>query len=212
MQALSNGIFDPGNAIDGDTLLNRLATLMISLLAAVPLSAQTIEGLIAHPQITFHTTEGEIVIELDTLRAPYTVAHFVELAEKGHFDGTMFHRVVRDFVVQGGGYDTKYEVREDETALPNESGNGLSNRRGTLAMARTSNPHSANSQFFFNLKDNTNLDPQSDRWGYTVFAKVVEGMSVVDTIGTLPTGPGGPFKSEVPNLPVVIEKTEVMAR
>ncbi len=188
---------------------------LLVLLALIPMAtafAQDTDGLIAHPQVTLHTTEGDIVIELDTNRAPYTVANFIRLAESGYFNDTIFHRVVRNFVIQGGGFDKKFEAKEDDTRVPNESGNGLSNRRGTIAMARTNDPHSANSQFFVNVRDNVMLDPQADRWGYAVFGKVTDGMEFVDVISSLPTGPGGPFDSEVPNLPIIIERVSVTAR
>lgn len=186
--------------------------MRITLAAAAALLATAgASADIAHPLVELQTTEGRIVLELDTRRAPLTVANFLALARAGKLDGTMFHRVVRDFVIQAGGYDAKYEVREDDTAtVANESGNGLSNRRGTIAMARTEDPHSAASQFYINLADNGQLDPRPDRWGYAVFGKVVEGMDVVDGIGNLPTGPGGPFDRSVPALPVIIEKVTVV--
>lgn len=160
----------------------------------------------AYPQIEVRTSEGTFVLELNGRRAPLTVAHFLSLVESDFYDGLVFHRIVRDFVIQGGGFTPKYELKEPDDTIPNESGNGLGNARGTIAMARTSNPHSANTQFFINLVDNgPTLDPQPDRWGYAVFGQVIHGMDVVDAIGTLPTGAGGPFPAEVPNMPVIIE-------
>ncbi len=191
----------------------RYALLLFAiLLQPQPILAEDKPGLIAHPLVTLHTTEGDIVLELDYKRAPYTVENFVQLAESGYYDGTIFHRVVRNFVVQGGGFDTEYEGKEAAASIPNESGNGLSNRRGTVALARTNEPHSGNAQFFINVRDNVALNPQADRWGYAVFGKVITGMEFVDVIASLPTGPGGPFKSEVPTLPIIIEKVSVEAR
>lgn len=186
-----------------------LITVIAIAAIAVPATSAG-QKLIAHPQVKLETTEGVIVIELDTKRAPLSVAHFVKLTRNGFYDGTIFHRVARDFVVQGGGYSTKFVEKEDSETLANESGNGLTNRRGTIAMARTDDPHSANSQFFINVSDNTQLDPRSDRWGYAVFGKVIEGMDVVDGIASLPTGPGGSLPKEVPLLQVVIKKATVI--
>ena len=184
-------------------------TLLAALVCAAP--ALSADGLIAHPVVRLTTTEGVITVELDTKRAPLTVEHFVNLVRSDFYSGTIFHRVVRGFVVQGGGYSTTYEERESEGGIPNESGNGLSNVTGTIAMARTEDPHSANSQFYFNLADNTQLDPRADRWGYAVFGKVIEGMEIVETMGNLPTGPGGPFQQSVPAIPIIIEKAEVIS-
>lgn len=158
------------------------------------------------PQVEVRTTEGTFVLELNGRRAPLTVAHFLSLVESDFYDGLVFHRIVRGFVIQGGGFTPKYELKEPDDSIPNESGNGLSNERGTVAMARTSDPHSANTQFFINLVDNgPKLDPQPERWGYAVFGQVIHGMDVVDAIATLPTGAGGPFPADVPTMPVIIE-------
>ncbi|MEM8981999.1 MAG: peptidylprolyl isomerase [Pseudomonadota bacterium] len=190
--------------------------LLPRLLATVMLAAAAVHSanadMIAHPQVALTTSEGRIVIELDAKRAPLTAERFVGLVRQGYYDGLIFHRVVRNFVIQAGGYDTKYESEETDEGLPNESGNGLSNLRGTVAMARTSDPHSAGAQFFINIANNTMLNPdiQRQRWGYAVFGRVIEGMDIVDTISSLPTGPGGPFKKEVPALPVIIEKATVI--
>ena len=133
---------------------------------------------------------GSFVIELDTERAPLTVANFLEYVRAGHYNGTIFHRVINNFVAQGGGYDEKYVEKPTRAGIPNESGNGLSNRRGTVGLARTGEPHSGNAQFYINLADNPALDPQASRWGYAVFGRVVEGMNVVDDIGAVATGAG----------------------
>ncbi len=182
-----------------------LITILCALLLAAAATPAVGKDVPSYPQVEIRTTEGSIVLELNGKRAPLTVAHFLQLVENGFYRGTVFHRIVRDFVIQGGGYDARYALKEPDGTVPNESGNGLSNERGTVAMARTNDPHSANTQFFINLADNTQLDPQPERWGYAVFGAVIHGMDVVDDIATLPTGPGGPFPSEVPTLSVIIE-------
>ncbi|MEM7277003.1 MAG: peptidylprolyl isomerase [Pseudomonadota bacterium] len=182
--------------------------LIALLLSTLPLTTSA-DDLIAHPIVELQTTEGKIVLELDTKRAPLTVRNFVKLVRSGYYNGTIFHRIARGFVVQGGGYNTKYESKESEQELPNESGNGLRNERGTVAMARLEYPHSANAQFFINIKDNPHLDPNPDQWGYTVFGEVIEGMDIIDLISNFPTGPGGHLSSEVPLLPIVINKALV---
>ena len=189
-----------------------LQVLLALFICSTATAAESKGAPIAHPEVRIETTEGTIVLELDTRRAPLSVGHFLGLAESGFYKGTIFHRVVRGFVVQGGGHDAKYKLKEDAQTIPNESGNGLRNLRGTIAMARTGDPHSANSQFYINVADNTQLDPQPGRWGYAVFGKVTEGMDVVDAIANLPTGPGGPFKQSVPTLPIVIKTVEVVSR
>ncbi len=159
----------------------------------------------AHPHVKFETTEGTIVLELDGRRAPVTVSNFLQLLDRGYFDGTIFHRVVQDFVIQGGGFTPGLEPKESVQHIFNESGNGLKNMRGTIVMARQDDPHTATAQFFINLKDNASLDPQPTRWGFAVFGYVIEGMDVVDRISNMPTGPGGRFPSDVPVVPVVIK-------
>ena len=160
----------------------------------------------AHPHVTLETTEGTIVLELEGKRAPITVRNFLSLVDNGHFDGTIFHRVIPNFMIQGGGFTPGFKDREPEQTIPNESGNGMSNVYGTIAMARTSDPHSASAQFFINVAFNTQLDPNPDSWGYAVFGYVIEGMDVVDKIAGVQTGPGGKFKEDVPVVPIVIKK------
>lgn len=179
--------------------------LCILLMALAP-AALPQQEVPAHPYIKLETTEGDILIELDGRRAPVTVANFLGLVESGYFDGTVFHRVIEDFMIQGGGFTQALELKEPSDLLVNESGNGLRNMRGTIAMARRENPHSANAQFFINVKDNSALDPQRDRWGYAVFGNVVEGMDVVDKISKVRTGPQGPFRQDVPVAAIVINK------
>jgi cyclophilin family peptidyl-prolyl cis-trans isomerase len=163
----------------------------------------------AHVQVV--TSMGNFVIELNAERAPLTVAHFLKLVDEGHFTGTIFHRVVPNFVIQGGGFDSNYNPTPPGTKVVNESGNGLSNTRTTVGMARGSEPHGADGQFYVNLYDNAALDPNQTRWGYAVFGKVISGMEVVDRIGNVPTGSRGPIKEDTPLKPVVIQKIERIA-
>jgi peptidyl-prolyl cis-trans isomerase B (cyclophilin B) len=160
------------------------------------------------PRVTLTTSKGEITIELDEAKAPVTSRNFLSYVASGHFDGTIFHRVIPDFMIQGGGFDISMRQKPTDAPIVNEADNGLKNGRGSIAMARTSDPHSASCQFFINLKDNGFLDhtaktPQG--WGYAVFGKVVAGMDVVDAIAQVRTGRSGPH-SDVPLEPVVIEK------
>jgi cyclophilin family peptidyl-prolyl cis-trans isomerase len=143
-----------------------------------------------YPHYLVETNMGNFTMELFTSRAPLTVANFDQYVVEGFYEGVVFHRVITNFVVQTGGYDESYTKKSTLPEIPNESGNGLSNRRGFIAMARTADPHSADSQFYINLADNLALDPRPTRWGYTVFGRVIEGMEVVDQIGYTATGPG----------------------
>jgi cyclophilin family peptidyl-prolyl cis-trans isomerase len=181
-------------------------TTLILLLLSVLAVAQAEDRIPAHPHINVETTEGTFVLELEGKRAPLTVRNFLSLVDSGHFDGTIFHRVIPNFMIQGGGYTPDLKQRETDNTVPNESGNGLSNAYGTIAMARTSDPHSANAQFFVNVADNSRLDPNPDNWGYTVFGYVIEGMEVVDKIAKVQTGPAGRFPKDVPTVPIVIRK------
>lgn len=164
----------------------------------------------AHPHIEIVTTEGTIKLELDGKQAPITVARVLELVDNGYYDGKVFHRVIPGFMIQGGGYTPSLKLHEPAEPIANESGNGLSNVRGTIVMARTVDPHSAISQFFINVADNERLDPSKSayngNWGYTVFGIVIEGMDIVDKIANVQAGPGGEFSSDVPVIPVVIKK------
>jgi cyclophilin family peptidyl-prolyl cis-trans isomerase len=160
------------------------------------------------PRVRIQTNKGAVIIELDPNRAPLSVANFLEYVRSGHYQGTIFHRVINNFVAQAGGYDEKLVEKPTRAAVANEAGNGLSNKRGTIAMARTGNPHSGTSQFYINLGDNVALDPQVSRWGYAVFGRVVEGMDVVDAIASVETGEMGSFRSDVPLKPIVIQKME----
>ncbi len=161
---------------------------------------------IADKIIIIQTSEGNITLHLDGRRAPITVNNFLELIKKDYFNGTVFHRVIPNFMIQGGGFDKNLIDLESTNSIPNESGNGLSNLRGTISMARTSEPHSANAQFFINTKDNRSLNPKSGNWGYAVFGSVIDGMDVVDKISKKPTGPKGRFSKDVPIESIIINK------
>ena len=160
-------------------------------------------------QATMKTSKGTITLDLFESDAPNTVKNFTDLAKKGYYDGLKFHRVIPNFMIQGGGYTPGLDLKEEKAFIPNESGNGLAHRRGTVALARLAEPHTANAQFFINLKDNEHLNPSSapgrERWGYTVFGMVIDGMDVVDRIAAVETGPQGDFASDVPIVPVVIK-------
>lgn len=157
--------------------------------------------------VRMETSLGRIVLQLDPQRAPKTVANFVGYVKSGYYDGLIFSRVIAGFMAQGGGYDSAYRQRKMQPPVRNEADNGLKNVRGSIAMARTGMPHSATSEFFINFADNSNLDyPSFDSWGYTVFGRVIEGMDVVDKMEAIPTGPGGPFPTDVPQTPIMITK------
>jgi len=181
--------------------------------AAAPAPATT-EAAAANPRVALHTTMGDIVIELYPDKAPKSVENFLQYVKDKHYDGTIFHRVIDGFMVQGGGFNEKLQQKPVRAAVPNEADNGLSNTRGTVAMARTNEPNSATAQFFVNVVDNSRLDHVSKEngftWGYTVFAKVVAGMDVVDRIKAVETGEAGPFQKDVPKTPVVINTAELL--
>jgi cyclophilin family peptidyl-prolyl cis-trans isomerase len=153
------------------------------------------------------TNMGNFTIELNAERAPLTVANFLKNVDAGYYSKTIFHRVVPNFIIQGGGFDADFKAKPADKVV-NESGNGLSNTRTTVGMARNNDPHGSDSQFFVNLYDNAALDPNQTRWGYAVFGKIVQGMEVIDQIGNVPTGSRGPFKEDSPLKPVIIERIE----
>ena len=187
----------------------RSARLLIAaLLLAAGLAAHAEESS-GNPRVRVDTNMGQFVIELDSARAPLTVANFLEYVRAGFYNGTVFHRVISNFVAQGGGFDEKYQEKPVRASIPNESGNGLSNRRGTIGLARTADPHSGTAQFYVNLADNAGLDPQPSRWGYAVFGRVVDGMQVVDDIGAVATGGTDVFEN-APLKPIVVIKIEEM--
>jgi len=159
--------------------------------------------------IKLHTNHGTITLELDAEKAPKTVENFVAYVESGHYDNTIFHRVIDGFMIQGGGFASGMKQKPTRDNIENEAKNGLKNARGSIAMARTSEPHSASAQFFINLSDNGFLDyPGQDGWGYCVFGRVTDGMDVVDKIKAVKTGRSG-FHQDVPVEDVIIERAEV---
>jgi peptidyl-prolyl cis-trans isomerase A (cyclophilin A) len=182
-------------------LLPLLPVALLALAAHAPAWAQ---------KVRLDTSMGEIIIELDAAKAPKSVANFVEYVNAGHYDGTIFHRVIPDFMIQGGGFTPEMQQKPTRAPIPLEARNGLSNVRGSVAMARTNVPDSATAQFFINIKDNAFLDAANarDGNGYAVFGKVVSGMDVVDKIWALPTGNKGPYQN-VPVTPVMIRKASV---
>lgn len=187
--------------------LVRVLVLFCAVLA--PLHSWSADPL--HPRVRMNTTLGSFVIELDGERAPLTTQHFLERVRAGHYNGTIFHRVVANFVAQGGGYDAKFVEKPPGPPVVNESGNGLSNVRGTVGLARGAEPHGGTVQFYINLQDNGALNPQPSRWGYAVFGRIVDGMTTVDEIGNVATGEGsGDLTEYVPRKAIVIESAEVL--
>jgi cyclophilin family peptidyl-prolyl cis-trans isomerase len=171
-----------------------------------------------YPQVKFVTSAGEFVVEVYTDKTPKTAENFLTYVRDGHYNGTIFHRVINNFMIQGGGYDAKYNEKATRPPIKHEGveakANGAPrNTVGVLSMARTNNPHSASAQFFINVKDNDFLDHQSatqQGWGYVAFGKVIAGMDVVNRIKQMPTGPGGPFPSDVPQTQVVIQSATLV--
>ena len=185
----------------------------VALLLLVPAVAMAAESGGGKVMVKLDTSKGAIVLELDAAKAPKTVANFVEYVKAGYYDGLIFHRVIKGFMAQGGGVTADYQSKPTRPPIVNEAGNGLKNLRGTIAMARTGEVNSATGQFFINLVDNAFLDHRDDSpagFGYCVFGKVVKGMDVVDAIAAIPTGPGGPFGSDVPTQAVTITKASVV--
>jgi cyclophilin family peptidyl-prolyl cis-trans isomerase len=189
-----------------------LSTCLTSSFAAeTPAKPAAAPTPVASPQVQVVTSMGNFTIELNAERAPLTVANFLKYVDQGHYSGTIFHRVVANFVIQGGGFDAGGKAIPAPNKVVNESGNGLTNQRGTVGLARSSEPHGGDSQFYVNLYDNEALDPNKTRWGYAVFGKVVQGMEVVDKIGNVQTGSRGIFKEDSPLQPVIIERIERVA-
>ena len=163
------------------------------------------------PRVRVTTSMGDFTIELLPDRAPLTVPNFLRYVKEGFYSGTLIHRVIANFVIQGGGYEASdSRLKPVHEPIVNESGNGLQNKRGMVGLARSEPAHSGNAQFYVNLVDNPDLDPLATRWGYTVFGKVVEGMDVIDRIGVIATGAVGSFKSDAPVKPVIIEKVVLL--
>jgi len=188
--------------------MTRPTLALLALLATCAAAAQPASTLA--PRVRFETSVGDFTVEVDTVRAPLTGENFLRYVRDGAYDGTVFHRVIANFVVQGGGYDDRLAARPPRAPIPNESGNGLSNRRGTLGLAREESPHSGSSQFYVNLSDNSGLDPLPSRWGYAVFGRVVEGMDVVDRLGYMRTETVPNFGADVPVERPVVRRAYVM--
>ena len=194
-------------------LTRRNATVVLAALSLSAALAQAAEP--AAPKVKIATSEGDFVVEVYPDKAPKTAANFLQYVKDKHYDGTIFHRVISNFMVQGGGYDNAYAEKKTRAPVVHEGREALAkggpkNVVGTLAMARTNNPDSASSQFFINVKDNDFLNPSTQAPGYTVFGKVVSGMDVVNKIKAVPTGSGGPFPSDVPKTPVVIKSATLV--
>jgi peptidyl-prolyl cis-trans isomerase A (cyclophilin A) len=167
------------------------------------------------PKVKFSTSVGDFVVEVYPDKAPKTVENFLQYVRDKHYDGTVFHRVIDNFMVQGGGYDAGYTEKKTRAPVPHEGREALAkgggkNVAGTLAMARTNDPNSASAQFFINVKDNDFLNPTPSAFGYTVFGKVVSGMDVVNKIKATPTGPGGPFPGDVPKTPILVNSATLI--
>ena len=174
----------------------------------------SITGYAANPQVEIKTNLGSMVVELYPDKAPKTVDNFLRYVKDGHYRDTVFHRVIPGFMIQGGGFDKTLAQKPTRASVENEASNGLRNDVGTIAMARTSDPHSATAQFFINVSNNAFLNhtsPTSQGYGYTVFGKVIRGMDVVEKIARTPTGRRGPFPSDVPMSDIVIEETRLIA-
>ena len=189
--------------------------LSLGLTNTISAHAQDAAKPVNAPQIKFVTNIGEFVAEVYPDKAPKTVENFLQYVRDKHYDGTIFHRVISNFMIQGGGYDARYIERKTRPPVMHEGLEALSkggprNTVGTLAMARTNAPHSATAQFFINVTDNGFLDPSPQQPGYTVFGKVISGMDVVNRIRVIPTGFGGPFPSDVPRTQVVIQSATVL--
>lgn len=188
----------------------RSLVLALGLVALTAIGPALRPAIGAEPtQVKVETSAGDFVLQLDEVRAPLTVANFLKYVNDGFYDGTIFHRVVNGFVIQGGGYTPDMTLKPPRPGLVNESGNGLTNKRGSVAMARTAEPHSGDSQFYVNLADNLALDPKPTRWGYAVFGEVVQGLEIVDEIGHRVTGNKAGMQ-DVPLEPVIIRKVTVL--
>jgi cyclophilin family peptidyl-prolyl cis-trans isomerase len=207
-----------------------IAASVANVSAQAPKAAEKTAAVSGKPQVEMKTSLGTIVIELDAAAAPKTVENFLEYVKSGFYEGTIYHRIIKNFMAQGGGFDKAMAQKPTRAPVINEGEQaekaGIKNDRGTIAMARTNDPHSATGQFFINLKDNAflnasmaknNVPPQCKAetpppqcknfgWGYTAFGKVISGMDIVDKMAEVPTGSGGPFPSDVPQTQIVIEK------
>ena len=192
------------------SILDRFFRTLSFSLAGLLLSAVAFAATAA-PRVEMQTTLGKITLELDAAKAPKSVENFLQYARSGQYDGTIFHRVIDGFMIQGGGFTKEMNEKPTKAPIANEAKNGLKNLRGSIAMARRADPHSATAQFFINHRDNPNLDyPAHDGWGYAVFGKVTEGMDVVDKIAKVKTGNRG-MHQNVPAEPIIIESVKVLS-
>jgi len=194
--------------------LGRRACLVLATIGLLAGQAWA-QGAAAAPKVKFATSAGDFVVEVYPDKAPKTVANFLQYVKDKHYDGTVFHRVIDNFMVQGGGFDAAYAQKPTRAPVVHEGREALTkggdkNVVGTLAMARTNDPNSASSQFFINVRDNDFLNPSAQTPGYTVFGKVVSGMEVVNKIKATPTGAGGPFPGDVPKTPVLINSATLV--
>lgn len=186
--------------------------LMAAPLMAVGLGLSSAHAAAPDPAVKLETNYGDIIVRLDARKAPISTANFVQYVKSGFYDGTIFHRVIKNFMVQGGGFTSDLKQKETRAAIRNEADNGLKNKKYTIAMARTGEPHSATAQFFINTKDNDFLDFKSQTpqgWGYAVFGKVVKGQEVVDKIAAVTTGKKG-YYDDVPMENVIIKKAVIV--
>lgn len=195
--------------------LNKSTWATVALASAAMWSVTANAQTQASPQVKFATSAGDFVVELYPDKAPKTVDNFLQYVRDKHYDGTLFHRVIPNFMIQGGGFDASYVQKPTRAPVAHEGRQALEkggprNVVGTLAMARTNDPQSATAQFFINVKDNAFLDPSAQSYGYTVFGRVVSGMAVVEKIKSTPTGSGGPFPTDVPKTPVLINSATLV--
>ncbi len=189
-----------------------MRSILFSALLFLSTLATATENKMTQHKIKLTTSLGNIVLQLDGEKAPKTTENFLTYVKEGFYNGTIFHRIIKDFMAQGGGFDTHFTQKETHAPVENEADNGLKNTRGSIAMARTNAPHSATGQFFINYKDNSFLNhtgKNASGWGYAVFGEVIEGMDVVDKMATVPTGNRGSHQ-DVPKTDIVIEKAEII--
>ena len=192
-----------------------LRALFVGILLCVSQLAQAIDiqKNTLYPKVELQTSMGKIVVELDRTRAPITVDNFLTYVVKGEYDNTIFHRIIPEFVVQGGGLDPDLKEKKEMDPIVNESGNGLSNAVGTIAMARENSPHTATRQFYFNVADNERLDPSSRRWGYAVFGEVTEGLEVLQNMSQVKTEFNKTLEwPDVPVEPIILKKAKLLPR
>lgn len=187
---------------------------MLRLLVTLITVLWSVASFAANPQVEFKTSMGAIVLELYPERAPATVQNFMQYVKDGHYNGTVFHRVIPKFMIQGGGFTPEFKKKPARQPIRNEAANGIKNTVGTVAMARTSDPHSASAQFFINIADNDFLNfrnPTREGYGYCAFGRVIKGMDVVQRIASVATGPGPAPHRDVPRRPIVIERARLLS-